>query len=171
MSCFKGIFLRKGRDMQIDFLADNPAHIPVLASWLHGQWGHLRPGATLENRIEKLHSHLRRAVPLTLVAHEEGKPLGTASLIESDLSTRPDLKPWLASVFVPPEHRKRGVGAVLVRGIMEVCRGLGYGEFYLWTPDRAEFYRKLDWETMFVEEYLGQRVTVMRHTFAETGKK
>ncbi len=157
--------------MQIDFLFDRPEHIPALAAWLHGQWGHLYPGSTLEARIKRLEARRTRAVPLTLVAHEDGKPLGTASLIENDLETRPDLQPWLASVFVPAEGRGRGVGGALVRRVMEACRELGFPEFYLWTPDRAAFYRKLGWEEMFVEDYLGERVTVMRHAFDKPAKE
>lgn len=152
--------------MTIDFLLDFPDYIPTLAEKIHAQWGHLNPNSTLETIRRKLESQKRDALPLTLVAHAGGVPLGTASLIEDDMSTRPDLTPWLASVLVFPEHRHSGVGSALVRGIMETARARGTKVFYLWTPDKEKFYAKLGWEKLCLENYLGlNNLVVMRHVF------
>lgn len=40
-----------------------------------------------------------KTIPATYVAEIDGKIVGSASIIESDMPERPELKPWLASVF------------------------------------------------------------------------
>ena len=153
-------------DIEIHYLADQPEYLPQLAQWLHDEWDHMYPGATLETRTMRLRNQMRRGViPLTIVAHTEGMAVGTASLIESDLEDRPDLTPWLASVFVSPEFRNRGIGGKLVRAILGEADRLDFAEFYLWTDKEAEFYKTLGWETMFEREYKNEQITVMRHVF------
>jgi N-acetylglutamate synthase-like GNAT family acetyltransferase len=153
-------------DIEIHYLADRPEYLPQLAQWLHDEWDHMYPGATLETRTTRLRNQMRRGViPLTVVAHAEGRALGTASLIESDLEDRPDLTPWLASVFVGPEFRGRGVGGKLVRAIMDEAGRMDLAEFHLWTDKEAGFYKTLGWEAMFEREYKDKRITVMRHVF------
>lgn len=153
-------------DIEIRYLADQPEYLPQLAQWLHDEWDHMYPGATLETRTMRLRNQMRRGViPLTIVAHTEGMAVGTASLIASDLEDRPDLTPWLASVFVSPEFRNRGIGGKLVRAILGEADRLDLAEFYLWTDKEAEFYKTLGWETMFEREYKNEQITVMRHVF------
>lgn len=151
--------------MTIDLLLDFPEYIPALAERLHRQWGHLRPQATLEDRRRRLESQTRDSLPLTLVAHEDGAPLGTASIVVDDMATRPDLTPWMASVLVFAEHRKRGIGGALVREIMKTASARKYPVLYLWTPDKENFYARLGWEKLCVENYLNLNVVVMRHVF------
>ena len=47
---------------------------------------------------------------------------GSAAIIEHDMDTRMELSPWLASVFVAPEFRKRGIGSKLVTHVMEQAK-------------------------------------------------
>src|SRR5688572_26521373 len=87
--------------MKIDYLGDHPRFLPKLAQWQHGEWGHLRPGDSLEARMTRLQNYSQRGgIPLTVVAHENGALLGSASLIPHDMETRMELTPWLAGVFV-----------------------------------------------------------------------
>jgi predicted N-acetyltransferase YhbS len=142
-------------------LADIPEHLPRLAAWHHHQWSHLNPESTLRRRVEKMRTHLEnRLIPSTFVAMDDA-PLGSASIVEHDMDTRTDLSPWLASVFVAPEHRCKGVGSELVRHVMDRARRNGIRTLYLFTPDRAPFYAKLGWRKVSDEDYHGRRVTVM----------
>ena len=64
-------------------------------------------------------------VPITFVALDDHDGLiGTAALIFDDLEGDPR-NPWLASVFVPPAHRKKGIASALVRTVEEAARRLG----------------------------------------------
>ena len=148
--------------MQIEYLADKAAFIPTLARWHHEECGHLSPGGSVEERGAKLQTHRgRQQIPTTFVALSEGMPLGSASLVAHDMDTRMDLSPWLASVYVAPEHRRRGVGTALVQRVLREAEALSVTTLYLFTPDREEFYTRLGWSLVERTEYRGQQVDIM----------
>lgn len=149
--------------MRIELLADHPALLPTLAEWHHAEWGYLHPGSTLEDRIEWLRPEVQRgAIPYCLVAlGEGGRALGSASVVEHDMDVHLDWTPWLASVYVHPKHRRRGVGAALVRRATAEAGALGVRDLYLFTPDQARFYERLGWRELLREEYRGTEVTIM----------
>ena len=155
--CYTGAEL-----MTIDYLADHPEFLRPLAEWQHGEWGHLRPGDTVEARMERLGSFGERdRIPLTVVAHEEGELRGSASLIAHDMNTRMDLTPWLAGVFVAPEHRRRGIGAALVRRIVEEAAQLSVPVLYLYTVHSEKFYASLGWSLQEHTTYREQDIAIM----------
>src|SRR5690349_3633186 len=61
-----------------------------------------------------------------LVAKADGKPIGTCLLVESEIEPNHDVSPWLAGLFVVPEQRKQGTGAILVRAIEDQARQRGF---------------------------------------------
>lgn len=139
----------------------------MLAQWHHAQWSYLNPERTLAQRIEEMNSHLDTAlVPSTWVAVENDTAMGSASLLHDDMHTHPELSPWLASVFVAPEFRRRGIAAMLVRHVMQQARDGGIETLYLFTPDQAGLYSKLGWDVFSEETYLADTVTLMRATLA-----
>lgn len=87
--------------------------------------------------------------------------VGSASIIDYDMDDRTELTPWLASVFVAPEQRRRGVGGDLVRHVMDRARHAGIATLYLFTPDRQRFYQRLGWHELEQTRYRGYPVTIM----------
>ncbi len=148
--------------MQIIDLKFEPYHIPRLAEWHHQEWSYLNPDLTVSQRAEWMQSYLSDdLVPSTFIALRE-QLLGSAAIIEHDLETRPDLSPWLASVFVAPEHRGQGIGTKLVIHVMEKVREAGILVLYLFTPDKEGFYQKLGWQTLSKETFRDHPITVMQ---------
>ena len=144
-------------------LSDEPEHITTLAEWHHAEWAHLNPGDSLEQRIERMKGYLANdLVPSTFVCKHQGQLAGSAAIIVSDMDTRPELTPWLASVFVAPPFRRLGIGSKLVRHVMSQAKQAGIANLYLFTPDQAAFYQRLGWTTMALDDYRGCRVTVMQ---------
>ena len=91
-------------------------------------------------------------IPFALVAHDEGEFFGTASVIVSDLSARPQYMPWVAAVWVEPAHRSNGVGAALVREAAEKAQELGFDPVYLCAlPPEHGFYERLGWRLVEAE--------------------
>lgn len=153
-----------GELMKIEYLADHPEFLPMLAQWQHGEWGHLRPGDSVEARMARLQRHCERGgIPLTVVAHEEGELLGSASLVRNDMDTRPELTPWLAGVFVAPKHRRRGVGAELVRRVMDEAAAQKVAILYLYTVHSETFYASLGWSLQEHAAYREQNVAIMTY--------
>lgn len=148
--------------VHIAYLADHPAFIPTLARWHHAQWSYLDVGVSVEQRAVRLQAHLgRRQIPTTFVVLRRDTLLGSASLIAHDMDTRMDLSPWLASVYVAPEHRGQGMGTALVRRVVEEAKALGVETLYLFTPDKEGFYARLGWSVLERASYRGTQVVVM----------
>jgi N-acetylglutamate synthase-like GNAT family acetyltransferase len=149
--------------MKIINLAAAPEHIPTIAAWHHAQWGYLNPGGTLESRVERMQRFLKGAAMPAMYICVEGKHLvGTAALVESDMDSHPELSPWLASVYVNPDYRKRGLGSALVKHVVSQARNHGFSPLYLFTPDQARFYQNLGWQFMAQESYRGGEATLMK---------
>ena len=152
--------------MNIINLAEAPEHISQIAAWHHAEWGYLNPGGTVETRIERMKRYLSGAkIPAMYIAVDGSALMGTAALVESDMDSHTELSPWLASVFVNPDYRQRGVGAALVKKVMEEARIQGISPLYLFTPDQQRFYESLGWEFIAHENYRGGNATLMKIHF------
>jgi predicted N-acetyltransferase YhbS len=100
-------------------------------------------------------------VPCAWVALLDGVPVGSVSLVASNMSTRPDLTPWLAALYVLPDHRGRGVGTALTRRCESEAAIAGYRRLYLYTSRARGYYQRLGWLPIGEDEYEGEGVTVM----------
>ncbi len=145
-------------------------HVATLAGWAHAEWGHLHPGRSRAAAIATFRADCGPAgVPSVFAALDGERPVGMASLVAEDMSDRRELTPWLASVYVLPEWRGRGIASRLVRRVEEEARAHGHGLFYLYTPDQQSLYRRLGWVDVEQREYHGETVTIMRRTFPPAG--
>jgi predicted N-acetyltransferase YhbS len=101
----------------------------------------------------------KHSIPLSLVALEDDKPIGTVNLVENDNDERQDLTPWLAALLVVPEARGRGVGTRLVRSLVKEAAALGIPRLYLGT-DMPEYYARLG-ASLFAEYADGYHIMTM----------
>ncbi len=149
--------------MQILNLSQAPQYLPEIAQWHHDEWGCYNPGLSLHARVHDMQLHLsNELMPSTYVAIEGQMVVGSAALIsESDMQTHPEWSPWLASVFVSPDWRRKGIATALIRHILEQAGQHHVKNIYLFTPDQAALYQKLGWRIMHKEEYMGHDVTIM----------
>lgn len=100
--------------------------------------------------LDELQQHTARAaVPTTLVAIESAKPLGSVSLLVDDLDEwKGKYSPWLASLYVRPDARSRGIGNELARRAMEVARDAGVKTLYVVAAHSEDFYARLGWRVV-----------------------
>jgi len=148
--------------VRIEYLDDNAALIPTLAQWHYEEWRHLNPDKSIEQHIARLQSHLgRKQIPTTFVALSGGILMGSSSLVACDMDIHMDLSPWLASLYVIPIYRSRGVGSALVHRVIKEAEALGVETLYSFTPDREGFYIRLGWSTVERIEYRGYEVAIM----------
>jgi predicted N-acetyltransferase YhbS len=156
-----------GIEMKIEFLADHPSHLPTVAAWQHAEFGYLTPNATLDDRIERLRRSLQRnALPMALVALSgSGAVLGSAGILPTTI-THQHLTPWLSSVYVPGEHRGKGIASALsLRAASEAAR-LGFARIYLFTPRSEAMYARIGWRTFERIDFNGVALTLMERPVA-----
>lgn len=148
--------------MEIVYLADHPQHIPTVATWQYEEWGHLNPGDSVAGRIARLQQHTGRpGIPTTLIAITAGTIMGTASLVQNDLTSHPHLSPFMASVYVAPAFRRQGIATALVHRAIAVATELGMAELYLITADQQRLYAAIGWRPLEQVAYRGESVTLM----------
>ncbi len=151
--------------MRIAPLVEHPDLAAQVAAWGFAEWGHLNPGETLAQRVVRIQGKMNvDRVPVAFIALDEGYGIvGTASLIFDDLQGDPR-NPWLASVFVPSEHRRKGIASALVRAVEEAARRLGYSRLYLFTTSATALYAGLGWRALEQRDYRGEHIQVMDRT-------
>jgi GNAT superfamily N-acetyltransferase len=137
---------RSMADCMIADLRDCPQFFDTVADRIWRAWW--KPhGCPLDTITDRLRENMAPSpIPLALVAHEDGRFLGTASVIESDLPERPQFTPWVAALWIEPEARRHGLGAALVDSATRACFDLGVAKAYLCArPERHGFYQRLGW--------------------------
>ena len=148
--------------MMIEYLSLHPEHLPTIAQWHFQEWGHFYPQETLQDFEEDLRQCLQdKPVPTTLIAIEGQDVIASASVIDHDMTTHPELSPWLANVFVHPDYRGKGLGVKIVKELMAYCQQQGLERLYLFTADQQSFYQRLGWVELYKESYHGEIVSIM----------
>lgn len=149
--------------MRIEPIAAHPARIAQLAAWHHQQWAHLYDDWTLEVATAELRDHAsRNSLPTTLMLFDEETLLGSVSVVMEDAPALQFIgSPWLASLYVVPEARGRGLGKLLVRAAVQLAADNQVDRLLLFTPEHADFYRRLGWQALRRAELLGTSVDVM----------
>ena len=144
-------------EIEIVNLADDTKHIEEMSAWVWEEWSK-QGGAKLEDIIYRTkHSICKGKVPQVYIAKHGDELVGTASIWHNDLTTRQDLTPWLAALYIKKEHRGRGVGTLLQNKIIEVAKELGYDNIYLIT-EHENYYEKTGWKFMEIAPIGGSTI-------------
>jgi GNAT superfamily N-acetyltransferase len=148
--------------LRLGYLADALHHAPQLARWHHAAWGALLPGWSVAAAQAELESHRAHcAIPTTILAYEDDELAGSASLLANDHERIRAWSPWLASVFVRPASRGRGIGRALVARVIADARALRVPTLYLYTTDAMAYYQALGWGACGNMTLDGADITVM----------
>ncbi len=152
--------------MYIDYLKNKMEHLETINRWLYNQWGYHDPDGSekkwFNDRKEKLKN--RKLLPIIFIAIEDETPVGTASIIKSDMKTHPELEPWLANVYVKEDKRGNGFGTELVKRVLKESKLNNFKKLYLFTPDKKKFYQKIGWKLYKHEEYRNEMVDIMQYS-------
>ena len=121
-----------------------PQHASCVTEWLWREFGaDALPRAFFASIVE--HSQTPGALPITFVAVEGERLLGTVGLRRCDLISRQDLYPWMAALYVAPEARGQGLAGKLQQHVIGYARAQGYTELFLYSACR-DFYERFGWQ-------------------------
>jgi GNAT superfamily N-acetyltransferase len=141
--------------------------LALCARWRANAFSVLEASFEKELRsLELFASDQRHGV--ALIAKINGEPIGTCLLAESEIEPNHDVSPWLAGLFVVPEHRRKGAGAVLVRAIEDQARQRGFSRLYLYTTKAVVFYARLGWTDLDHTRWKGFDTVFMVRDLSES---
>lgn len=151
--------------MYIDHLCNHPEHLETVATWIYDEFVIKAKGnLNFEEVVEYLNKTNKESFPMTFAAMINNECVGTVSIFANDLKTQDILTPWLASLYVDPEHRGKGIGEVLIEHVQHVVKELGYEALYLRTEHTSKYYRGLGWEFVYkTEDEKGQETEVFKY--------
>ena len=71
--------------------------------------------------------------------------------------------PWLASLVVDPKYQKQGIAKMLIDTTLQKTKNLGFQKLYLFAfdPTIPNYYSRLGWGKIGVDEFNSHPVTVM----------
>jgi RimJ/RimL family protein N-acetyltransferase/GNAT superfamily N-acetyltransferase len=115
-----------------------------------------KPGGVPLERITSGLAEMMKGerIPFAIVAHDGDAFLGSTLAIASDLDERPQFSPWVAAVWVEPQHRLKQVGRSLVGHAARTLFARGFARVYLCaSANRRNFYISQGWAP--IEEKIG----------------
>ncbi len=133
--------------LTISDLADTPQYLEEAAKGIWLEWWK-EEGHPIEDVHKELQASFdKTTIPTTLIAHDQHQFLGTVTLVKSDMSKRPQYTPWLASLWISPAHRGKGIGARLVNELEELACSSEITQLYLFAKlSLRSFYEQLGWQ-------------------------
>jgi len=148
--------------MKVENLTQHPHLTEEIARWHYNEWHSLYPESSFQEFVQDLEQCLsEESVPATWVLLDSGEVIGSASVLKQDMTTNLHLSPWLANVYISPEHRGKGLGSILIEQVMKQVQQTDIETLYLFTEDQACFYKRLGWRLLKQEQYSGAEVSVM----------
>jgi GNAT superfamily N-acetyltransferase len=133
-------------NFSVTWLADKREHIPDLAREIFTQWEQMYTdrNETVHDIEEKLRKRaVKDTIPFTLVAMEGMHSAGSITVKKNDFSSRPELSPWIAGVFVLPRYRRKGLATMLIETAESLLsEHFSIQKTYLYTGSAEQLYLK-----------------------------
>jgi GNAT superfamily N-acetyltransferase len=151
--------------MLITYIINHPDHYATVADWYMSFWGKNYPDRTKTDWEAYIGKYADK-LPMTLIALDDSTnpftPIGTASIRLNGMDNCPLNTAWLSGVYVPPEHRGKGVATSLIKEALKIT-SKQYNQLYLFTRTDGRIYKNLGWQTTSEIEYQGSQVSVMQN--------
>ena len=147
--------------LELRLVADGQADLPIFASWLWLEWGRRRGRTPARSLARMQNMGAGKRLPFGVCAYWHGLPAGFACCVPDDLDNRPDLSPWLASVFVRPDLRGNRIASHTVERVAQEAKARGFEELYLFTPDQQRLYARMGWVAIGQDRDLDEDITLM----------
>jgi GNAT superfamily N-acetyltransferase len=137
--------------MKIEYLAENLHCLEQIAEWCCKEWPWYYNNGELAEAISYHRKTAQKStIPFSLVALERNRLIGTISVIEEDMETRPELTPWLGCLFVDPSFRGGGIATALIKEAVRLAAKHKITKLYAWTETLGSTLSANKWQ--FIED-------------------
>ncbi len=150
--------------MQIEYLADYPDAVAIVARWYFDEWGSREEGLTFEFALERLKKNLRKdQLPISLIGRSpDSRVIGVAQLKIREMARFPDREFWLGSVYVDAAERGNGVARLIVEKVIQIAKDFKITEIWLQTDQLdGGLYKQLGWNIVEQVEHKGRNIAIM----------
>ena len=148
--------------IEIVHLEEVPEAVDPLAEVFWREWG-IADGLTLDQVTARVEACRRGdALPLALVARDGHTLAGSVALLCDAIVTGSAPGPWLGSLWVHPEFRRHGVGAMLIAAAERRAGSLGLTDLYAATSTAVRLFERAGW-TRFEEFQHGRELLTVFH--------
>lgn len=148
-------------DRRIVTIVERPDLVPIVAEWRWREFGQEDAQTRQQTQDAVAGSTAEVGPPQCFVLLVDGEPVGTASLTADDLDERPELAPWLASVYVAPEARGRGHAAALIEAVEAASRSASVPTLWLYTNTAERVYARAGWRSVETIHRVGKLPVVL----------
>jgi N-acetylglutamate synthase-like GNAT family acetyltransferase len=127
--------------MRIEKITENDIHLDKISKACAKEWN----SSEETSRRYFLNKYNNDILPLSFKVFEKEELVGFFAIIRSDTTNIQDITPWLATVFVFPEHRNKGVGKFIQEQSFQIAKFHGFKRLYLWTK-MSGYYETKGWK-------------------------
>lgn len=155
--------------LSTDLLLHHPAAIAQLALGFEAQWPQWYGPGGPGDATADLHAFARQdGLPLGVVVLSAGQVCGVAALKAQSIDAFAHWGPWAAAGYVLPALRGQGLGAALLRGLVQEAARQGHDTVYCGTASAQRLLEREGWAWCAEADQNGQRVQVYKvSTFAD----
>jgi GNAT superfamily N-acetyltransferase len=127
-------------------LVDHLEALPPLAQGFEAQWPDWYGASGPGDALADLQSFARRTgLPLGVVVLDGPVVCGVAALKAQSIDAFAHRGPWAAAGYVTPEKRGQGLGAVLLRGLVQEAARQGHDAVYCGTATATRLLEREGW--------------------------
>jgi RimJ/RimL family protein N-acetyltransferase len=148
----------------IEFLADHPELVHLLADWFKAQWPEYYANDTHEDVEQQFLQEMNRdRIPIRLVAFVEQQLAGCIVLRQFVIASDPAYSPGLGGLFMHSAYRMQGIGTQLVSAGMQLATDLGYPVIYATTISARGILEQLGWQLIKMVNQHGEALGLYRY--------
>ena len=138
--------------------------MPTVSQWLLSEWpdwyGEDGPGDLSADVTAFAASE--HTLPIGFVAFDGGIPVGFGALKADSIPCHKHLTPWAAAGFVLPDRRGQGIGAFLLRAIVDHAKTMGYEHVYCGTSTSISLLHRAGWHVIEKIVHAGEPMVIFR---------
>lgn len=144
-------------------LADHLGALPALAQGFEAQWPDWYGASGRGDALADLQAFARiSGLPLGVVVLDGPVVCGVAALKAQSIDAFEHWGPWAAAGYVTPEKRGQGLGAILLRGLVQEAARQGHEAVYCGTATAQRLLEREGWDWCAEADQNGHPVQVYK---------